>query len=113
MRRAFAGALLALAFAGPPARAADEPPIQVVIKNHQFSPAEINVTSGKSHLLEIANQDDQPEEFEMRQLAIEKVIPANGHGIVRLRPLGPGRYNFFGDFHPDTAQGTIVSNEAK
>ena len=45
----------------------------------------------------------------MRQLAIEKVIPAGGKGKVRLRPLGPGRYTFIGEYHEDTAQGAVVS----
>jgi hypothetical protein len=26
-----------------------------------------------------------------------------------MRPLGPGRFVFFGDFHKETAQGVIVS----
>jgi hypothetical protein len=65
-------------------------PIQVTIKDHRFSPAEIHIASGKAIFLEITNLDAEPEEFEMRQLAIEKVIPAGGTGRVRLRPLGPG-----------------------
>ncbi len=84
-------------------------PIEITIKDHRFSPSEIHVKAGTPTFLEIANQDSEPEEFEMRQLAIEKVIPAGGKGKVRLRPLGPGRYNFIGEYHEDTAQGAVVS----
>ncbi len=29
--------------------------------------------------------------------------------MIRVRPLGPGRYAFMGEFHQDTAQGVLVS----
>jgi hypothetical protein len=83
--------------------------VQVTIKDHRFSPPEIHVQSGKPTFLEIANQDVEPEEFEMRQLAIEKLIPGGGKGKVRLRPLGPGRYPFIGEFHEDTARGAVIA----
>jgi hypothetical protein len=85
------------------------PAVEVIIKDHRFSPSEIHVQAGKPTLLEVANQDVEPEEFEMRQLAIEKLIPGGGKGRVRLRPLGPGRYPFLGEFHEDTAQGAVVA----
>jgi hypothetical protein len=37
------------------------------------------------------------------------VIVGGAYGTVRLRPLGPGRYPFMGEFHSDTAQGVVVS----
>ena len=41
-----------------PAVAADEPAtIEVIIKGHQFSPAEIHVPTGKPVILHISNQD--------------------------------------------------------
>ena len=101
---------LGLTLAVSTARADDQPPpIPLTIKDHKFSPAEIHLPAGKAAFLEITNADSEPEEFEMRQLAIEKVIPAGGTGRVRLRPLGPGRYAFIGEFHEATAQGTVVA----
>jgi hypothetical protein len=32
-----------------------------------------------------------------------------GHARVRLRPLGPGRYSFIGEFHADTAHGAVIA----
>jgi hypothetical protein len=92
------------------AKAEDQPAAtQVTIKDHRFSPSEIHVKAGKPTFLEVANQDSGPEEFEIRQLAIEKLIPGGGKGRIRLRPLGPGRYTFIGEFHEDTAQGAVIA----
>lgn len=93
-----------------PAEAEDQSnPIEVVLKDHQYSPSEIHVTAGKPAYLRITNQDTAADEFEMRQLAIEKLIVPGGSVLVRLRPLGPGRYEFIADFHEDTGHGVIVA----
>jgi len=83
--------------------------IEVTIKDQRFSPAEIHVRTGKPTFLAVTNLDSAPEEFEMLQLAIEKVIPGGAKARIRVRPLGPGRYAFRGEFHQDTAQGVLVS----
>ena len=62
-----------------------------------------------TNVLVVANLDSTPEEFEMKQLAIEKVIPGGTRARIRVRPLGPGRYGFIGDFHKDLAHGTLIS----
>jgi hypothetical protein len=100
---------LGLAVLGEAALAEDRPPpIELTLKDHQFTPAEVHIPTGKAAFLHVVNQDAAPEEFEVRQLAIERVIAGGGSGEVRLRPLGPGRYVFIGEFHEDTAQGTLV-----
>jgi heme/copper-type cytochrome/quinol oxidase subunit 2 len=102
-----AGASLAVL---APATRADEPPtIAVTIKDHRFTPAEIHVPTGKPVVLRITNQDATVEEFDSTALKVEKVIAAGQYGTVRLRPLGPGRYPFMGEYHADTAQGVVVS----
>jgi hypothetical protein len=83
--------------------------IPVSLQDHRFLPEEIRVPAGKPVYLEIANHDATAEEFDSGILAIEKIIPANGHARIRLRPLAPGRYPFVGEFHADTAHGAIVS----
>ena len=109
MRLRFAVALLAAAVATAPARADEITNIPVTLKDHQFSPAEIHVPAGKPVILTITNQDPTAEEFDSSALQIEKVIGGNQYGTVRLRPLGPGRYPFMGEYHSDTAQGVVVS----
>jgi hypothetical protein len=68
---------IALVLLASPAHAEDPPPIQVTIKDRSFSPSEIRVKSGQPSFLEITNADATPEEFEIRQLAIEKLRMAH------------------------------------
>src|ERR1700733_7459777 len=89
---------------------AKEPPIiEVTIKDHRFSPAEIHVPAGKPVILHITNADDTVEEFDSVSLQIEKVIVGGHYATVRLHPLGPGRFPFMGEYHSATAQGAVVS----
>jgi hypothetical protein len=106
---ALAGILLAAVTMAVPASAADVTNIPVTLKDHKFTPSEIHVPAGKPVTLTITNQDATPEEFDSSALQIEKVIGGNQYGIVRLRPLGPGRYPFMGEYNSDTAQGVVVS----
>jgi hypothetical protein len=82
--------------------------IDLTIKDHRFVPAEIHLPTGKAALLTIKNDDPTPEEFESAALKAEKVVPGAFTVTIRLRPLGPGRFPFIGEYHPDTAQGTVV-----
>jgi hypothetical protein len=93
----------------PAGRADDVPNIPVTIKDHRFTPAEIHVPQGKPVILTITNSDPTPEEFDSNALKIEKVIAGGTYGTVRLRPLGPGKYPFMGEYHSDTAQGVVIS----
>jgi len=102
----------AIGFANLAAAESAPAPVQVLLKDHRFTPAEIHLPSGRANFLEVTNADATPEEFEMRQLALEKVIVGGGKGLVRLRPLGPGRYQFIGEYNETTAHGTIIVDEA-
>ena len=42
-------------------------------------------------------------EFESVSLRVEKVVAAGSEGVVNVRPLAPGRYEFFDDFHQEDA----------
>jgi plastocyanin len=92
-----------------PALAEDPATIEVTIKNHEFSPAEIHVPAGKPVILHIQNQDATVEEFDSSALKVEKVIAGGTYGTVRLRPLGSGRYPFMGEYHAATAKGVVIS----
>lgn len=56
----------------------------------------------------VTTADATAEEFDSTALRGEKLIPGGTYGTVWLRPLGPGRYKFMGEFHADTAQGVVV-----
>lgn len=89
--------------------AADLPTIDVTIKDHRFIPMEIHVQAGKATILKLKNEDRTAEEFKSPALKVEKVIVSGTYATVRLRPLGPGRYPFIGEYHPDTAKGVVIS----
>jgi len=82
--------------------------LSISIRNHRFEPAELRAPANKPITLRIKNLDSTPAEFESVRLRVEKVIAANGEGVVNLRPLAPGRYEFFDDFHKDTTRGTLL-----
>ena len=75
---------------------------------HRFEPAEISAPAGKPILLRIENFNSTPAEFESITLRVEKVIVGGSEGIIRLRPLEPGRYKFFDDFNKETTQGSLL-----
>jgi hypothetical protein len=41
-------------------------------------------------------------------LRVEKVVAGNSEGVIRLRPLEVGSYNFFDDFNPQTTGVLVV-----
>lgn len=81
----------------------------LLIKNHRFEPAELRVPANTRIKLTVHNQDGAPEEFESHPLNREKLIPAGARTAIYIGPLKPGRYSFFGEFNPATAQGVIVA----
>jgi hypothetical protein len=111
MRVAFA-ASLGLAFiigiGAPLAVADDATRVSVTLKDHKFSPAEPTAPAGKPIIIDVSNLDATPSEFESKTLRVEKVLPGGGKIAVQIRPLGPGRYRFFDDYHEDTTEGFLV-----
>ena len=88
---------------------ADDPQFTLVIKEHRFAPAELQIPAGVKVKLMIKNEDSTPEEFESRELHREKVVPPGQQILVIVGPLEAGTYPFFGDFHKDTAQGKLIA----
>ena len=99
--------LLLLAGAQLGAAVQESANLTVSIKNHRFQPAELQAPANVPIVLHVKNLDSTPMEFESVSLRVEKVVPATGEGVIRLRPLSPGRYNFFDDFNQQ-ANGVLV-----
>jgi len=81
--------------------------MHISVSNHRFQPAEIRAAANKPIILRIKNLDATPMEFESVTLRVEKIVAGNSEGIIRLRALSSGRYDFFDDFRPET-RGTLV-----
>ena len=88
--------------------AAQEASYTLVIKDHRFQPAEIEIPAGQKIALTVKNDDATPEEFESTELRREKVVPGGGQITIYIGPLKSGRYEFVGDFNPRTARGHII-----
>ena len=99
--------LLFLASYNSTANAA-KPEFVLEIKEHLFYPAEIVIPANKKVKLIIYNQDDTPEEFDSFDLNREKVIFPNKKTTIFIGPLTAGHYQFFGEFNPTTARGTVI-----
>jgi len=80
---------------------------ELVIKDHHFSPPSLAVPAGKKFKLVVKNEDATAEEFESYDLNREKVVAGRSQITVFLGPLSAKTYKYFGDFHQDTAQGTL------
>jgi len=85
------------------------PVYEIEIREHLFYPAELRVPAGQKIKLQVSNQDSTPEEFESFELNREKVIMGKRKAIIFFGPLHPGEYPYFGEFHPETAQGVIIA----
>ena len=104
--RLLALALLVAAGTVSPAFADD---FSLILQNHRFQPAELEVPADRPISLNVINQDSSPEEFESNGLDVEKVIAGGQSATIKLGPLDPGRYEFYGEYHEDTAKGAIVA----
>ncbi len=79
----------------------------ITVQNDSFIPSELEVPANRPITIRIKNLDAEEIEFESVALRVEKEIAAKSEGIVNIRPLAPGRYEFFDDYHP-RARGTLV-----
>jgi plastocyanin len=104
------GALVLGAMLGTTFPASAQPAeIPLVIEKSRFEPDVVKVKAGQAFVLVITNKDKGPEEFDMQQPRIEKVIPAGKTVRLRMPALKPGKYPFVGEYHSETAKATIVA----
>lgn len=101
---------MALALLGAAAAWAQElPTFNLLIRAGHFVPATLEVPANTKFRLLIKNEGPGAEEFESVELRKEKVLAPGASSFLIFQPLKPGSYKFFGEFHPDTAQGQIVA----
>jgi hypothetical protein len=109
MMKRIIGMLALLAAGIATAGAGELPTYKLVIRNGYFTPETIEVTAGVKFKILVTNLGPGPEEFESLSLRKETVM---GEGVTRpvvFAPLKPGTYDFFGEFHPETAKGRIIA----
>ena len=92
-----------------PVWSAGLPIFEIEIRNHLFIPSELTIPANTKVKLVVYNYDTTPEEFESYELNREKVIVGNRKAIIFIGPLPVGDYPFFGEFHPESAQGKVIA----
>ncbi|MGA7298430.1 MAG: cupredoxin domain-containing protein [Rhodanobacteraceae bacterium] len=90
------------------AAAAATPEYALTIDKHVFQPGTLKIPANTRVMLTVSNNDSTPEEFESTEFNVEKIIMPKGKIKLFVGPLKAGSYHFFGEFHRDTAQGTLI-----
>jgi hypothetical protein len=90
-----------------PSMAQQAAEVQVTYSNGQFQPSELRAPADRPIALRVKNLDGKAMEFESKTLRVEKVVAANSEGIINVRALKPGRYEFYDDFN-EKARGALT-----
>ncbi|MGO8925067.1 MAG: cupredoxin domain-containing protein [Xanthobacteraceae bacterium] len=111
MRTCFAftllGTAILIASEHAQAQAQQSASVAISVKDHRFQPSQISAPANRAISIKVKNLDTAPMEFESVSLRVEKVIAPGSEGVVNVRALAPGRYEFFDDFHQE-ARGVLV-----
>lgn len=80
----------------------------LTLEGHVFTPSQLVIPANEKVKLIIINNDPVAEEFDSFDLNREKVIFAKKKATIYIGPLSEGHYEYFGEFHPNTARGYII-----
>lgn len=78
------------------------------IENHVFTPSELTIPANEKVKLIIYNKDKVSEEFDSFDLNREKVLFPGKKTTIFIGPLPKGKYEYFGEYNPNTARGIIT-----
>jgi heme/copper-type cytochrome/quinol oxidase subunit 2 len=90
-----------------PSQAQQATELQLTYSKGQFQPSELRAPADKPITVRLKNLDAKPMEFESKSLRVEKVVAAGSEGVINVRALKPGRYEFFDDFN-EKARGALT-----
>jgi hypothetical protein len=108
MRKSILAALCAIAVLPiSPSQAQQATEVQITYSKGQFQPSELRAPADKPITVRVKNLDAKAMEFESKSLRVEKVVAANSEGVINVRALKPGRYEFYDDFN-EKARGALV-----
>jgi hypothetical protein len=66
----------------------------------KISPLRTEIPANQQFKIEFNNTGSTAAEFESHVLHKERVLAPNSRSVLVFRPLNPGEYAFFDDFHP-------------
>jgi heme/copper-type cytochrome/quinol oxidase subunit 2 len=106
-KRALAALCMVAALAVSPALAQQATEIRLTYSGGQFQPSQVSAPADKPITFRVKNADGKAMEFESKSLRVEKVVAAGSEGVINVRALKPGRYEFYDDFN-DKARGALI-----
>ena len=86
---------------------------ELVLKDHTFTPTKLTIPANQKVKIVIVNKDDTAEEFDSFDLNRERFIFAGKRATIYVGPLTPGTYEYFGEYHPNSARGQVIVVEDK
>jgi heme/copper-type cytochrome/quinol oxidase subunit 2 len=108
MKRLMLVALCAIAtLQAAPSRAQQATEIRLTYSKGKFQPSQVSAPADRPISFRVKNLDDKAMEFESTSLRVEKVVAAGTEGVINVRALKPGRYEFYDDFN-DKARGALT-----
>jgi Cupredoxin-like domain len=108
MRKPALAVICAIAmFQTSASRAQQATEIRLTYSKGQFQPSQVSAPADKPISFRIKNLDAKAMEFESTALRVEKVVAAGSEGVINVRALKPGRYEFYDDFN-DKARGALT-----
>ena len=108
MRKLILAAICAVAMLPvSPSQAQQATEVQLTYSNGQFQPSEVRAPADKPITVRVKNLDAKAMEFESKSLRVEKVVAAKSEGVINVRALKPGRYEFYDDFN-EKARGALI-----
>ena len=82
---------------------------EITLKGQTFTPSELKVPAGEPFVISVKNENDAPAEFESKDMKFEKIVAGHSKIIVKVKAMPGGTFEFFDEYHEDTARGTVVS----
>jgi hypothetical protein len=108
MKRPTLAALAAIAMLqASPSHAQQATEISLTYSKGQFQPSQVTAPADKPISIRLKNLDSKAMEFESTSLRVEKVVAAGSEGVINVRALKPGRYEFYDDFN-EKARGALT-----
>lgn len=81
--------------------------VHLSYSNGAFQPSEVRAPADRPVVFRVKNLDGKAMEFESKSLRVEKVVAAKSEGVINVRPLKAGRYEFYDDFN-EKARGALT-----
>jgi hypothetical protein len=106
--RALIFAISGLALAST-AHAADPMTYEITLNGQSFTPAELKVPAGAAFIIKLKNENDAPAEFESKEMKFEKIAAGHSTILTRVQALPGGEFEYYDEYHEDTARGTVIS----